>query len=112
MEAKADVKVKGARKPRPAGALTAEDCWPVMIEFLLSQKAWWVNLCADFDLTPMHGHAVRILDPDKPIAMSKLAAELVCDASYVTGIIDKLESRGLIVRQGAEGDRRIKMLAI
>jgi MarR family transcriptional regulator, organic hydroperoxide resistance regulator len=121
-----EAKVKGAARGRasdapPRGkvtgsalteALTADDCWPVMIEFLLSQKAWWVGICAEFDLTPMQGHAVRVLDPSRPIAMSSLADALVCDASNVTGIVDKLESRGLIVRQGAEGDRRIKMLAV
>lgn len=106
-----DDKLKGQRALKPAG-LTADDCWPVMIEFLLSQKAWWVGICAEFDLTPMQGHAFRVLDPDRPLAMSSLAAELVCDASNVTGIVDKLESRGLIARQGAENDRRIKMLVV
>ena len=101
------------RAERPtAERLTADDCWPVMIEFLLSQKAWWVAVCAEFDLTPMQGHVLRTLDPERPLAMSTLAQELVCDASNVTGIVDKLESRGLIARQGAEGDRRIKMLAV
>jgi DNA-binding MarR family transcriptional regulator len=95
-----------------AKKLTADDCWPVMVEFLLSQKAWWVSLCAEFDLTPMQGHALRVLDPERPSAMSTLAQELSCDASNVTGIVDKLESRGLIARQGAEGDRRIKMLVV
>jgi MarR family transcriptional regulator, organic hydroperoxide resistance regulator len=115
MEAKLKAgRVGEAKKTeRPtAERLTADDCWPVMIEFLLSQKAWWVAVCAEFDLTPMQGHAVRVLDPERPLAMSTLAQELVCDASNVTGIVDKLESRGLIARQGAEGDRRIKMLAV
>jgi DNA-binding MarR family transcriptional regulator len=97
---------------RSGKKLTGDDCWPVMIEFLLSQKSWWVAMCEEFDLTPMQGHAIRTLDPERPLAMSVLAQELVCDASNVTGIIDKLESRGLIERQGAEGDRRIKMLVV
>jgi DNA-binding MarR family transcriptional regulator len=100
------------KRPDAAKKLTADDCWPVMIEFLLSQKAWWVAVCAEFDLSPMQGHAVRVLEPDRPLAMSTLAEALVCDASNVTGIVDKLESRGLIARQGAEGDRRIKMLVV
>ena len=100
------------KRPAAAKKLTAADCWPVMIEFLLSQKAWWVAVCAEFDLSPMQGHAVRVLEPDRPLAMSTLAEALVCDASNVTGIVDKLESRGLIARQGAEGDRRIKMLVV
>jgi len=100
------------KRPAAARKLSADDCWPVMIEFLLSQKAWWVAVCAEFDLSPMQGHAVRVLEPDRPLAMSTLAEALVCDASNVTGIVDKLESRGLIARQGAEGDRRIKMLVV
>jgi DNA-binding MarR family transcriptional regulator len=83
-----------------------------MIEFLLSQKSWWVAMCAEFDLTPMQGHAIRMLDPDRPVAMSSLAGTLACDASNVTGIVGKLESRGLVARQGADGDRRIKMLVV
>jgi len=44
--------------------------------------------------------------------MSALAETLACDASNITGVVDKLESRGLIVRQGAENDRRVKMLVV
>jgi DNA-binding MarR family transcriptional regulator len=106
-----DDKLKSVRGEKPAG-LTGDDCWPVMIEFLLSQKSWWVGICGEFDLTPMQGHALRLLDPARPLAMSSLAEQLTCDASNVTGIVDKLESRGLIARQGAEGDRRIKMLVV
>ena len=54
--------------------------------------------------------ALRSLD--RPLPMSTLADALACDASNVTGIVDKLESRGLITRQGADHDRRIKMLFV
>jgi DNA-binding MarR family transcriptional regulator len=104
-----DKKPKGVPGRKKLGA---DDCWPVMIEFLLSQKAWWVGVCAEFDLTPVQGHAMRVIEPDRPVAMSSLAEALSCDASNVTGIIDKLESRGLVARQSAEGDRRIKMLVV
>ncbi len=89
-----------------------DDFWPVLVEFALSLRGWWMAICDDLGLTPMQGHALRSLDPDRPSAMSELADALICDASNVTGIVDKLESRGLIVRQGAENDRRIKMLAV
>jgi DNA-binding MarR family transcriptional regulator len=102
---------KARRAPRRA-PLTEDDFWPIVIEFTLSQRAWWVGLCTEFDLTAMQGHTLRLLDPDRPVAMSALADVLVCDASNVTGIVDKLESRGLIARQSADHDRRIKMLAV
>jgi DNA-binding MarR family transcriptional regulator len=49
---------------------------------------------------------------DRPLPMSTLADALACDASNVTGIVDKLESRGLIARRGADHDRRVKMLCV
>jgi DNA-binding MarR family transcriptional regulator len=89
-----------------------DDLWPTMVEFLLAMRNWWVALCAECDLTAAQGHALRVLDPKRPVAMSALAEALVCDASNVTGIVDKLESRGLIARQGSDQDRRVKQLAV
>jgi|SRR2546421_1953607 len=104
---------RGVRARSTAAPQTdPEGFWPLLIEFALSQRFWWVKLCTDLDLTPMQGHALRMLDPERPVAMSSLADALVCDASNVTGIVDKLESRGLIARQGATRDRRIKMLVV
>ena len=89
-----------------------DDLWPTMVEFLLAMRNWWVALCAEMDLTAAQGHALRVLDPKRPVPMSALAEALVCDASNVTGIVDKLESRGLIARQGSDLDRRVKQLAV
>jgi DNA-binding MarR family transcriptional regulator len=106
------------RQPAPANkdhggaADRSDDFWPVLVEFALSLRGWWIAICDDLGLTPMQGHALRSLDPDRPSPMSVLADMLICDASNVTAIVDKLESRGLILRQGAENDRRIKMLAV
>jgi DNA-binding MarR family transcriptional regulator len=44
--------------------------------------------------------------------MNALAETLACDASNVTGVVDKLEARGLIARQAAESDRRVKVLLV
>jgi DNA-binding MarR family transcriptional regulator len=109
-----DSKGKPGVTPRngPPPGEASDDCWPVLVEFALSLRGWWIGICDDFGLTPMQGHALRSLDPDRPSPMSVLADMLICDASNVTAIVDKLESRGLIVRQGAENDRRIKMLAV
>ena len=42
--------------------------------------------------------------------MSELSSNLGCDASNATGIVDGLESKGLIERRAKSGDRRVKML--
>jgi len=91
---------------------TPDDFWSLMVQFALSLRGWWADLCAGLDLTPSQGMALHLLDPAAPVAMSGLADSLKCDASNVTGVVDKLEARGLIVRQSAENDRRMKMLVV
>ena len=67
---------------------------------------------AELGLTFSQAHALRLLDPERPTPMSALASRLFCDASNVTGLADRLESRGLIERRSAESDRRVKGLAL
>jgi DNA-binding MarR family transcriptional regulator len=66
----------------------------------------------ELGLTFAQAHALRLLDPDRPSPMSSLAELLVCDASNVTGIADRLEARGLVERRSVGADRRVKMLAL
>jgi DNA-binding MarR family transcriptional regulator len=44
--------------------------------------------------------------------MRDLATALACDNSNVTGIIDRLEDRGLVERRPGANDRRVKMLVV
>jgi MarR family transcriptional regulator, organic hydroperoxide resistance regulator len=111
------------RPPPPAGPLgqpapraevpphvRAEDAWATIISLCFSVRDWFSALCEELDLTPSQGMALKSLD--RPLPMSTLADALACDASNVTGIVDKLESRGLIARRGADHDRRVKMLCV
>src|SRR5256886_16912484 len=66
----------------------------------------------ELGLTFSQAHALRLLDPERPLPMSSLAERLFCDASNVTGIADRLEARGLVERRSAEGDRRVKALTL
>ncbi|MFJ6478990.1 MULTISPECIES: MarR family winged helix-turn-helix transcriptional regulator [unclassified Streptomyces] len=45
---------------------------------------------------------------DGPVPMRGLATLLVCDASNVTGIVDRLEARELVRREPDPADRRVK----
>ena len=97
---------------RPLGRADdhVDPCWGTIIELCFSVRDWWAALCEELDLTPAQGLALRSLD--RPLPMNVLADALACDASNITGIVDKLESRGLIARRGADHDRRVKMLCI
>ena len=100
------------RKAASRGSAAPDAFWATLIELCLGMRSWWSAICEEFDLTPSQGLALRSLDPERPLAMSTLADALACDASNVTGIVDKLESRGLIARRGADHDRRVKMLCV
>jgi DNA-binding MarR family transcriptional regulator len=56
--------------------------------------------------------ALRSLEPDTPAPMRWLAERLMCDNSNVTGIVDRLEGRGLVERTPASHDRRVKHLVL
>ncbi|MER6028033.1 MarR family transcriptional regulator [Streptomyces sp. NPDC001851] len=47
----------------------------------------------------------------EPLPMRKLAHKLKCEPSNVTGIVDRLESRGLVERRPDPADRRVKVAA-
>ncbi|MGW5336759.1 MarR family winged helix-turn-helix transcriptional regulator [Streptomyces bauhiniae] len=47
----------------------------------------------------------------EPLPMRKLAQRLKCEPSNVTGIVDRLESRGLVERRPDSADRRVKLAA-
>lgn len=69
-------------------------------------------IASEFALSPPQLFALRSLEPDEPAPMSRLAGVLRCDASNVTGIVDRLEDRGLVERRPAPHDRRIKHLVL
>jgi MarR family transcriptional regulator, organic hydroperoxide resistance regulator len=83
-----------------------------MSELAPFMRAHWAALASEFELTPAQASVLRGLEPGKPVPMNSLADMLVCDASNITGIVDKLEARGLIERQASPDDRRVKMLTV
>ena len=68
-------------------------------------------MAQEFELAPQQMIALRMLGAG-PRKMSDLAHALFCDNSNVTGIVDRLEERGLVRREAAEGDRRVKLLVL
>jgi DNA-binding MarR family transcriptional regulator len=65
---------------------------------------------AELGLSPPQAMALRGLDPDEPVPMGTLACRLRCDASNITGIVDRLEAKQLVERRVAASDRRVKTL--
>ena len=84
--------------------------WQLLLQFLLSQRAHMPTLAATLELSPAQCHVLHVIEPGRPVPMTQLAATLSCDASNVTGLVDRLESRGLVRRVPGSADRRVKVL--
>jgi DNA-binding MarR family transcriptional regulator len=68
------------------------------------------QLAASQGLNPMQARALLYLVDPTP--MRAVAEHLGCDPSYVTEIADELETRGLVIRDAAPHDRRVKLLLL
>jgi MarR family transcriptional regulator, organic hydroperoxide resistance regulator len=85
--------------------------WSLMHWMMVTNKHRMFAMAQEFDLAPQQMIALRMLGAG-PRKMSDLAQALFCDNSNVTGIVDRLEERGLLHREAAEGDRRVKLLVL
>ncbi|MFF3642159.1 MarR family winged helix-turn-helix transcriptional regulator [Streptomyces sp. NPDC002564] len=47
----------------------------------------------------------------EPLPMRRIARKLKCEPSNITGIVDRLEARGLVERRPDAADRRVKLAA-
>lgn len=88
------------------------EAWELLIKFYFSQRTGLPALASEFGLSPAQCHVLRVIEPGRPIPMGQLAETLACDASNVTGLVDRLESRGLVRRQPSSTDRRLKVLEL
>ncbi|RSS84088.1 MarR family transcriptional regulator [Streptomyces sp. WAC02707] len=66
---------------------------------------------ASENLTASQGRTLTVLRRG-PAAMRTLAENMTCDASNVTGIVDRLEKRGLVRREADASDRRVKNVVL
>ena len=88
------------------------EAWQLLVRFSFTQRASLPALAAELELSPAQCHLLNLIDPDRPMPMGELGGAMSCDASNVTGLVDRLESRGLLQRSPSEEDRRVKVLSL
>jgi DNA-binding MarR family transcriptional regulator len=96
----------------PRKQAPATEAWDLLQQVMMDQRSRLSAIAAQFDLAPAQVLALTTLEPGRPRAMSELACALRCDNSNVTGIVDRLEDRGLVQRRPSAQDRRVKMLEV
>jgi DNA-binding MarR family transcriptional regulator len=98
----------------PMKSTKPETCeaWQLLVKFFFTQRADLPMLASEFELSSAQCHVLHLIEPDQRLPMGRLAEALACDASNVTGLVDRLESRGLVRRQPSAEDRRVKVLEL
>ena len=85
--------------------------WSKLQPLFVAKRDQFFAAINSYGLTPPHGQALAML-ADGPKRMRDIADAMVCDASYVTVIVDNLEAKGFAVRQPSATDRRVKEIAL
>jgi DNA-binding MarR family transcriptional regulator len=83
-----------------------------MFHAVFARRDYMAAQAAQFDLTLPQAHLLRALTNGPARTMATIAEALACDASNVTGIVDRLEARHLIVRRSSTHDRRVRTIAL
>jgi len=95
--------------PRSSRACEA---WELLFDLLMRQRTRLPQVAAEFELSEPQCHVLRLMEPGAGVPMRRLVERLGCDASNVTGIVDRLEARGLVERTACAHDRRVRMVRL
>jgi DNA-binding MarR family transcriptional regulator len=86
--------------------------WHRFLDVMLAHKEQFTAKLAKYDLNPPQAFLLRSLTPEAKVLMCHIASALSCDASNVTNLVDRLETRGLIERQADPSDRRVRRIVL
>ena len=96
--------------------ITARTICGELSAFMKFYKTNLAELAEKYNLTPIQLFAMNALQQKQTAGeggtMSGLANALHCDASNVTGIVDRLSALKFITRQENPNDRRVKTLQL
>ncbi|MFN8021361.1 MAG: MarR family transcriptional regulator [Acidimicrobiales bacterium] len=88
-----------------------EQLWSRMMTLFATARDEMFSILAAHGLTPPHGFALKMLH-EHPMRMRDMADRMVCDASYITSVVDRLEELGFAERRASTSDRRVKEIAL
>ncbi len=83
-----------------------------LLRVAINAKHGLMNIAEKYKLTVMQMYTLCLLEADTSIPMNSLSGMLQCDASNVTGIVDRLFHQKYIKREENPNDRRSKMITL
>lgn len=89
-----------------------ENIYWQLFRFALSMKHHIIPLAEEHGLTVTQLYTLCFLDKNGSLPMNSLSSLLYCDASNVTGIVDRLLHQSYIKREENPKDRREKIITL
>ena len=80
------------------------------IPIIARAKVSWAARCHERGISMTHFQVLALLDRSGPLSMSRLADQLGVSLPNATGIISRMEERGVVARTHEEQDRRLVMV--
>ena len=90
----------------------ASEVWSLLLQIFGAERRRLPAVAAELGLPEAQCQVLQLLDPQAPVAMCRIAEALDCDPSNITGIVDRLQARGLVERRSDPRDRRVKKLVL
>jgi DNA-binding MarR family transcriptional regulator len=94
----------------PEWAERGDDIATLVVELARELATHLTRQVSEYGLTYPQAFLIRQLG--RPLSMKAAADRLQCEASNLTGIVDRLEARGLVARRSHSTDRRVKELVL
>lgn len=96
--------------PKVDSVELSAEVWAVMRGLFRDHRLRFLTAASGLDLHPAQAGA--LLQLHRPLPMHELAAELGCDNSNVTGLVDRLAARRLVAREASPHDRRVRQVVL
>jgi DNA-binding MarR family transcriptional regulator len=85
-----------------------EELGPIIAD----ERADFAHRCHERSISMAHLHLMTLLETHGPLPMSRVAELLGCGLPTTTGIVSRMEERGLVQREHQAEDRRVVTLRL
>jgi DNA-binding MarR family transcriptional regulator len=100
--------VRLSNSPTAAADELLEELRPLLAE----ERARFAARCHARGISIAHLHLMGLLERDGAMTMTAVAASLGTELPTATGLVDRMEDRGLVVRDRDERDRRVVLVRL
>ncbi len=89
-----------------------DDIYRKIMLLMMRSKRHLARIMEEYEMTVAQGMMLLLFEPGKGSSMQKLSCMMGCDASNTTGLVDRLDSQGMITQTIDPQDRRVKLIEL